>query len=80
MINTYGLPTWFCDYMDRMAMRHRGGAKTYGKSSYDKSIEAVLDEMSEEAIDIAGWGAFLYRKIEDMKEKIKDREVEDEVG
>lgn len=80
MINTYGLPVWFCDYMDRMAMRHRGGMKTYGQASYDKSTSAVLDEMAEEAIDIAGWGAFLYHKIESMKEKIAERSIEDEVG
>lgn len=69
-LNTRDLPDWFVDYLRMLITRHRTGAKVYGISSYQRNSNALLDEMLEEAVDIAGWGAFVYRRIQKMQDEM----------
>lgn len=75
-INIRDLPEWFICYLEMLIRRHRTGAKQYGISSYQRNIEALLDEMLEESVDIAGWGAFVYRRIQKMQEEMAKLPVE----
>lgn len=43
------------------------GRQDYGDSSFDRPLGDVLRELSEEALDIAGWGFIVWARIERLK-------------
>ncbi len=70
MLNTRDLPEWFVDYLQLLIDRHRVGAKEYGISTYKMEMAPLLEEIMTEIADIAGWGAFAYRRAQKLRNKI----------
>ena len=51
-------------FTDAVAKRLDRGRKDYGDSSFTKPMEAVLDELAAECLDLAGWGFILWTRIQ----------------
>ncbi len=48
------------------------GYKEYTDESFQKDYDDILQELQNEALDLAGWGMVLWIKIEEIKKKIKN--------
>jgi hypothetical protein len=46
------------------------GARQYGDSSFNKSPNQLLDEISQELMDVTGWAFITWCVIQEMKEKL----------
>jgi hypothetical protein len=62
-------PRFVCAVRDRLEQ----GRKAYGETSFNRSPDELLAELQQEALDLAGWGFVLYRRIEAMRAAIGDR-------
>lgn len=51
------------EFYEALEGRLRTGKAVYGDSSFEKSAVQLLEELRQEAADIAGWGAILYLKL-----------------
>lgn len=51
-----------------LALTHRlyEGARQYGDGSFERTPAELLRELSEECLDLAGWGFILWTKIQKM--------------
>lgn len=52
---------------DRMVV----GEKEYGDASYSLAAKEVIGELEQEALDIMGWGYFLWKKCKQLEERLK---------
>lgn len=51
-------------FTDAVSKRLDRGRRDYGDSSFTKPMEAVLDELAAECLDLAGWGFILWTRIQ----------------
>lgn len=65
----------FDRYLATLRARHEQGRKEYGDRSMDKPRAELLGEMQQEAVDIAGWGFFLWAQMERMKGEPSERDA-----
>jgi hypothetical protein len=65
----------FPEYVKQLFARLRKGADAYGDSSFELDPQRVTGELSQEALDIAGWGFILWCRIQDLERKLKDAEA-----
>lgn len=57
-------------FMCRVEERLKEGETQYGNKSYAKNPDALLNEIQQEVEDIAGWGAILWARLENMRHQI----------
>jgi len=50
--------------------RLRAGRATYGDRSFSREPDALLVELQQEALDLAGWGFVLFARIERAREAL----------
>jgi hypothetical protein len=55
-----------------MAVRARleAGRAAYGDLSFSAAPDALLGELQQEALDLAGWGYVLFERIERIREAL----------
>ena len=63
--------TEFLSFCDAVQARLEKGTITYGDRSFDAAPAILLDELQQEALDLAGWGFILWEKLEAMKEALR---------
>ena len=47
--------------------RLEAGRAAYGDASFKAAPDALLGELAQEALDLAGWGFVLWKRIESMR-------------
>lgn len=71
----------FPAFAEEVRARLDRGRLHYGDRSFSSSPGELLDELSQEALDLAGWAFILFRRIEAMRLAIAepgDAERDDE--
>jgi len=51
----------------RLKTRLDAGAREYGDRSFDRPCRDIIDEMQQEAEDIAGWGYILWSRLDALR-------------
>jgi hypothetical protein len=46
------------------------GRREYGDESFNKDPRELLDELGQEAMDLAGWGYILWHRVNALRERI----------
>lgn len=59
--------TEFMNFCDAVQARLEKGAVTYGDQSFNVAPAVLLEELQQEALDLAGWGFILWRRLEAFK-------------
>jgi hypothetical protein len=62
----------FPRFMKMVKKRLMAGAEAYGDMSFGRNPEALADEISEEIMDIIGWGFILLHRMERVKDATKN--------
>jgi hypothetical protein len=58
----------FGDFAAAVRARLEQGRAAYGDRSFSADPDELLAELQQEALDLAGWGHVLYRRMEAMRE------------
>lgn len=51
--------------------RLEAGRAAYGDRSFEANPDALLGELQQEALDLAGWGYVLFERIERAREALR---------
>lgn len=62
-------PDHYGTFLYELGKKLERGQQLYGSSSFKKSEGELLEELQQEAVDLAGWGYILWAKIEALKSK-----------
>src|SRR5689334_8529527 len=54
-------------FAQRVRARLEAGRAAYGDASFRAAPDTLLGELSQEALDLAGWGFVLWKRIESMR-------------
>jgi transcriptional regulator with XRE-family HTH domain len=54
-------------FFQALRTRLRAGALEYGDGSFSRSPSALVGELEQEALDLAGWGYVLWRRLQRAK-------------
>lgn len=68
-------PRWLSEWPDfSAALRDKltRGALEYGDKSFSRDLTELLDELSEECLDQAGWGMMGWVRIRDMQKALAE--------
>jgi hypothetical protein len=57
----------FPEFTQAVQRRLDAGRGSYGDRSFERPPAALLDELQQEALDLAGWGYVLFERIERLK-------------
>ena len=60
----------FAKFVERLRDRLIAGAKTYGNSSFERPLVAIIGEIQEEALDIVGWGFIAWVRLERLRDRV----------
>jgi hypothetical protein len=55
------------DFFAALKWRLQQGQVTYGDKSFARDPSELLGELEQEALDLAGWGYVLWRRIRALK-------------
>ncbi len=61
----------FMLFVERLRARLMKGMVAYENKSFSKSPEVLLEELKQEALDLAGWGFILFCRLEAMGKAIE---------
>jgi len=61
----------FMLFVERLRARLMKGMVAYENKSFSKSPDALLEELKQEALDLAGWGFILWCRLEKMRAAIE---------
>lgn len=56
----------FMLFVERLRARLMKGTATYENRSFSKAPDVLLEELKQEALDLAGWGFILFCRLEAM--------------
>lgn len=59
------------DFCEQVESRLEAGSREYGNRSFKKSLAALLDEISEEIMDIVGWSWVLSERIAELRSGVE---------
>lgn len=59
-----------------VATRMRKGQEEYGDRSFRSSPLALIEELKEEVLDIAGWGYVLWKRLDDFERRCAELDWE----
>lgn len=65
-------PRWkedWADFEEALKAKLQRGFSEYGDGSFDRPTQEILQELQEEALDLAGWGMILWSKIKRARER-----------
>lgn len=62
--------TDFLNFCDAVQARLEKGAIVYGNESFQAPPVLLLEELQQEALDLAGWGFVLWSRIEALKGRL----------
>jgi hypothetical protein len=60
----------FSAFVEAVAERLAKGEQQYGNASFDRPIPELLDELQQEALDLAGWGFILWARLQTLQSKV----------
>jgi hypothetical protein len=66
------IKTDFPEFAKQVKKRLQAGAEAYGDISFSRSPEELVDEITQEVLDIAGWGWILYHRLQIVKKGLQD--------
>ena len=61
-------------FTEAVQARLAAGAETYGDASLDRPTSELIEEAEQEALDIDGWGFFVWQRIQRLKAKMAEIE------
>ena len=61
----------FDKFTARVRERLVNGKRAYGDSSFERPLESLIEEIRQEALDVAGWGFIVFRRLDELDEKIQ---------
>ena len=64
----------------KVEARMEAGAKEYGGRSYEASAEALVAEVQEEIMDIIGWSAILFQRVERLRQTVEKCRHKADIG
>lgn len=70
---TYMLPLYEQALHDRLVE----GSKQYGDASFSCPARELIDQISEELLDVSGWAFILWCQLHDLTNKLKKEEDHD---
>jgi hypothetical protein len=63
------------EYFEAVRARIMKGAMTYGDRSFSKAPADLIDELKQDALDLAGWGFVLFCRLEAMQEALEQAPI-----
>lgn len=63
------------EYFRQIEKRLKQGAQEYGDDSFYCQEAQLMDEISEELLDVAGWAFILWHRIERIRKSIEANKV-----
>jgi hypothetical protein len=61
-------------FLEALSKRLDKGESDYGEQMYSYASERLIAEIREELIDVVGWSAPLWERLEFLEDKIKKAE------
>lgn len=61
----------FSDFSQILLGRLEVGRDTYGDASFFKSDPALVEEISQELLDVCGWSYIMWTKLQNLKASIE---------
>lgn len=58
-------------FVERLRARLMKGMVTYENRSFSKTPDVLLEDLKQEALDLAGWGFILFCRLEAMTRAIE---------
>ncbi len=59
------------EFFAALRERLKAGAVTYGDKSFARESAALLVELEQEALDLAGWGYVLWRRVRSLRAAVE---------
>jgi hypothetical protein len=56
------------EFIAALNQRLDQGAAAYGERSFSREPEELLEELAQEALDLAGWGYVLWQRLQRAKQ------------
>jgi len=63
----------FADFIGEVRARLEKGRETYGDRSFSAEPSALLEELRQETLDLAGWGFILWTRLKAMADALPCR-------
>lgn len=60
------------NYIGCVMSRLKNGKTTYGDSSFERPVAQLIDELQQEAEDLAGWGFVLWARLRKMRSDLEE--------
>ena len=61
----------FPEFCARVQQRLESGKRVYGDSSFDRTMEGLVEEIRQEVLDVAGWAVIAYAKLDTVDKMIQ---------
>lgn len=58
-------------FAERVRARLDASRAAYGDRSFERPPAELLDELQQEALDLAGWGFILFERIERLRTRVE---------
>ena len=58
-------------FASEVRARLEAGRAAYGDKSFHREPDALLAELQQEALDLAGWGFILFQRLERAREALR---------
>ena len=63
-------------FVEAVRLRLAKGQREYGDHSFSADPKVLINELQQEALDLAGWGYVLYRRLESMRLSLRFVELQ----
>jgi len=60
------------EFFSKIETRLLAGAREYGDKSFKKDPRELIEEITQELLDVCGWSYILYRRLEILKQAMRD--------
>ena len=57
----------FAEFTGRVHERLVNGKRVYGDGSFERDPKALVEEIRQEVLDVAGWAFILYQRLSEME-------------
>jgi len=61
-------------FINTLSQKLRAGHKEYGDESFGRRPTEITQELSEEALDVCGWGFILWVRLQELEQKLEAKD------
>lgn len=68
----------FGEFAARIRARLESGKRVYGDSSFERPLVSLVEEIRQEALDVAGWAFILYDRLAELEQRVEQAKLHDD--